>query len=157
MGHFHPTLFFRFWPVSSFSLCCLSQLTQILHTNNGRARRHQSVPTMFDQGCSFLLFYTSPTFAQTLRGQGSKRKAWGLRLSANIWIMKHWIKCNIKAELRCFTCNELQYTLWYYAHCFQMLRVIPTSTNKQLANWMKTLLFAPQFILHNMPNYLVYI
>ena len=42
--------FFYFLPISSSSQCCLSQLTyQILHTNIGRARRQQSVPTILTE------------------------------------------------------------------------------------------------------------
>ena len=32
LGHFHSTLFFRFWPLSSSSQCCLSQLTHQFFT-----------------------------------------------------------------------------------------------------------------------------
>ena len=50
LGHFHPTLFFHFWPLSLSSQCWLSRLTrQILHTNIGRARRQQSVPTILTE------------------------------------------------------------------------------------------------------------
>ena len=50
LGHFHPTLFFHFWPLSLSSQCWLSRLTrQILRTNIGRARRQQSVPTILTE------------------------------------------------------------------------------------------------------------
>ena len=53
LGHFLWTLFFFcFWPISSPSQFCLSQLThEILHTNVGRARR-QNVSDNFDWDCS---------------------------------------------------------------------------------------------------------
>ena len=42
--------FFTFFPVSSSSQCCLSQLPhQILHTNIGRARRQKSIPTILTE------------------------------------------------------------------------------------------------------------
>ena len=41
------TVFFSLWLISLSSQCCSSQVThQILHTNIGRARRQQSVPTI---------------------------------------------------------------------------------------------------------------
>ena len=56
------TLSFCFWPVSSSFQCCLSQVThQILHTNNGRARRQKSDPTISTEtvvpkGVAYLFF-----------------------------------------------------------------------------------------------------
>ena len=42
--------FLTFFPVSSSSQCCLSQLPhQILHTNIGRARRQKSIPTILTE------------------------------------------------------------------------------------------------------------
>ena len=52
MGHFHPTLFFHFWPVSSSSQCCLSQLTSspnLAHQHCERKTRRQSVPTILSE------------------------------------------------------------------------------------------------------------
>jgi len=50
LGHFHSARFVYFWPVSSSSQCCSSQLThQMLHTSIGRVRRQLSVPTILTE------------------------------------------------------------------------------------------------------------
>ena len=58
-GHFHLTLFFYFWPVSSSSQCCLPQWThQILH----RARGQLSVSTILTETVEALCFSLCCTF-----------------------------------------------------------------------------------------------
>ena len=63
--------FFCFWPVSSSSQYCLSQLThQILHTNIGRARRQQSIPTSLTETVFLKVCYASGfRFSETLSTQ----------------------------------------------------------------------------------------
>ena len=63
--------FFCFWPVSSSSQYCLSQLThQILHTNIGRARRQQSIPTSLTKTVFLKVCYASGfRFSETLSTQ----------------------------------------------------------------------------------------
>ena len=58
LGHFYQTLFFNFWPVSSSSQCCLSQLThQIVCTNIGLGQKTAKCPNNFDWDCSVAWRY----------------------------------------------------------------------------------------------------
>ena len=70
LGHFNSTLFFHFWPISSSSQCYLSQLIhQSLHTNFGRARTQQTVPTILTQDCKWLFYVVERFSCKKIKSQ----------------------------------------------------------------------------------------
>ena len=53
LGHFHPTLFFHFWPVSWSSQCCLSHLAlPNLADQHWEGKKMANCPKNFDWDCT---------------------------------------------------------------------------------------------------------